>query len=149
MVCGLSALRWQRWLNLIIDLVQVCTQIGILDIRYLCGDGNAQGTWVSVKSCHNNTVRCRYSAVNFLKNIHERHPIARYGCLLCIQHLTDILTESLQSFMQYLTKLDHVKTTLDCIILHGFHQTMYIEWTKSDMGRLVYFCKLRLTCYWD
>ena len=33
-------------------------------------------------------VRCRYNAVNFLQNIHERHPIARpagrgMGCFLC------------------------------------------------------------------
>ena len=42
------------------------------------------------------TVRCRYNAVNFLTNIHKRHPISRplrrgMGCLLCIQHLSDIL----------------------------------------------------------
>ena len=39
---------------------------------------------------------CRYSAVNFLTNIHKRHPIARplgrgMGCLLWIQHLIDIM----------------------------------------------------------
>ena len=38
------------------------------------------------RSC-NYTVRCRYNAVNFLTNIHKRHPIARplgrgMGCIL-------------------------------------------------------------------
>ena len=46
------------------------------------------------------TVRCRYNAVNFLTNIHERHPIARplgpaMVCLLWIQHLIDILPQFL------------------------------------------------------
>ena len=43
-----------------------------------------------------NTVRCHYNVVDFLKNITETHPIARplgwgMGCLLWIQHLIDIL----------------------------------------------------------
>ena len=67
-----------------------------------------------------NTVWCRYNAVNFLKNIHKRHPIARplgrgMGCLLGIHHLSDILPEFLQSFMQSLAILDRVITALDCI----------------------------------
>ena len=45
-------------------------------------------------------VRCRYNAVNFLTNIHKRHPIARplgrgMGCLLWILHLVDILSQFL------------------------------------------------------
>ena len=51
-----------------------------------------------------NTVWCRYNAVNFLTNIHQRHPIARplgwgMGCLLWIQHLIDILPQFLLLFM--------------------------------------------------
>ena len=36
------------------------------------------------------------------------------GCLLWIQHLTDILPEFRQLFMQYLTILDRVITALNC-----------------------------------
>ena len=41
-------------------------------------------------------MRCRYNAVNFLRNVHARHPIARplgrgIGCLLWIQHLIHIV----------------------------------------------------------
>ena len=46
------------------------------------------------------TVRCRYNAVNFLQNTHNRHPIARpwgrdMGCLLWIQTLITVLHQSL------------------------------------------------------
>ena len=66
------------------------------------------------------TVRCLFNAVNFLTNIHKRHPIACalgrcMWCLLCSQHLINILPEFLQPFMQYLTTLDRVLTALDCI----------------------------------
>ena len=65
-----------------------------------------------------NTVRCHYNAVNFLKNINKRHPIAGplglgMGCLLWIQHMIDILPQSLKSFMQYLPILNHVIMALD------------------------------------
>ena len=51
-----------------------------------------------------NTVRCRYNAVNFLTNIHKRHPIARplgrgMGCLLWIQRLIHILLQFLHLLM--------------------------------------------------
>ena len=66
------------------------------------------------------TVRCCYNPVNFLKQYSQRHPIAcplgqGMGCLLWIQHRIDILAEFLQSFIQYLTILNHVVTALDCI----------------------------------
>ena len=66
------------------------------------------------------TVRCRYNAVNFLTNIHKRHPIARplgraMWRLLWIQHLIDILPQSLWLFMWYLTIFDRVITARDCI----------------------------------
>ena len=69
-----------------------------------------------------NTVRCRYNAVNFLKNINKRHPIARplgrgMGCLLWIQHLIDILPQFLQLLMQYFTILHRIITALDCTCL--------------------------------
>ena len=43
-----------------------------------------------------NTVRCHYNAVNFLRNPHNTHPIARpwgrdMGCLLCFQYLIHFL----------------------------------------------------------
>ena len=61
-------------------------------------------------TCHTNvvqpvsyTVRWRCNAVNFLTNIHERHPIARpsgrdMGCILWNHHLIDILPEILWLF---------------------------------------------------
>ena len=65
------------------------------------------------------TVRYRYNTVNFFKNIHERHPIARplgrgMGCLLLVQSLIDILPQFLQWYMQYVDILDRVITALDC-----------------------------------
>ena len=105
-------------------------------------------------------MRCRYNAVNFLKNIHKRHPIARplgwgMGCLLVIHHLSDILPEFLQSFMQYFTILDCVITALDCtqftvpthtlcpiltIVycrVHNLHQTVLSIWDSQSQ-----FCAL-------
>ena len=62
-----------------------------------------------------NTVRCRYNAVNFITSINKIHPMARplergMGCLLWIQHLIDIISQ----FMQNLTILDRVITAHDC-----------------------------------
>ena len=59
-----------------------------------------------------------FDTVSFLRNIHKRHPITHplgrgLGCILWIQHLIDILPQFLPLFMQYLTILDHVITTLD------------------------------------
>ena len=56
------------------------------------------------KYCFKYTVRYRYNAVNFFKNIHKRHPIARplgrgMGCLLLVQPLIDILPQFLQWYM--------------------------------------------------
>ena len=67
-----------------------------------------------------NTVRCRYNAVNFITNIHKRHPMARplgrgMGCPLWIQHLIDIMSQFLQLLMLNLAILDRVITALDCI----------------------------------
>ena len=95
------------------------------------------------------TVWCRYNAVNFLTNIHKRHPIARpsgrgKGCLLWIQHLIDILSQFLQSFMQYLTILDLVITSLECIYIlcHSstltWHRGMESFFVKDPPG-LAYF----------
>ena len=47
------------------------------------------------------TVRCYYNAVNFLTNIHKRHPIAHrlgrgMGCLLWMQRLINTLSQFLQ-----------------------------------------------------
>ena len=76
------------------------------------------------------TARCRYNAVNFLTNIHKRHPIARplgrgMGCFLWVHHLIDILPQFLKLFMQYLTILDRVITALDCIYMCVCHLTHF------------------------
>ena len=91
------------------------------------------------------TVRCRYNAVNFLKNIHKRHHIARplgrgMGCLLWIQLLFDILPQFLQSFMQYPTILDRVTTALDCTspypIVNGCIVGVW-EWISNFIPHIV------------
>ena len=58
-----------------------------------------------------NTVLCRYNAVNFLQNLHQRHPIA-LGCLLWIQFLVYVLPQLLECCIAV---LDCVITALDCI----------------------------------
>ena len=67
-----------------------------------------------------NTVRCRYNAVNFLQNNHNRHPIARpwgrdMGCLLWVQALIYILSQSLHYCVHYDIIFDRVITALHCI----------------------------------
>ena len=69
--------------------------------------------------------RCCYNTVNFLINIHKRHPIGRpsgraMGCLLWVQPLLDVVPDFLQLFMQYLTTLDCVLTALNCIVFHKY-----------------------------
>ena len=71
----------------------------------------------NMQSPAENTVQCRYNAVNFLPkwNPHKRHPIARplgqdMRCLLWVEILMDILSQSQKWCMQY-----HV--ILDCIIM--------------------------------
>ena len=85
--------------------------------------------------CHiSHTVRCRYNAVNFITNIHKRHPMARplgrgMGCLLWIQHLIDIMSQFLQLLMQNLTILDRVITALDCT-LYTCDTSCYSLWNQ-------------------
>ena len=91
------------------------------------------------------TVWCRCNAVNFLKNIHKRHPIARLlgrgmGCPLWIQHLIDILPEFLQSFMQYRTILDRVITTLD-------YSRNPLSWKTRTCLQSILQCQ-RQDCWW-
>ena len=67
-------------------------------------------------------MRCHYNTVNFLTDVHRRHPMARLlvcgmGCLFWVKSLIDILLLFLQLFMQYLTILDWVIMALNCIQL--------------------------------
>ena len=67
------------------------------------------------------TVQCCYNVVNSRKNINQRHPIAcplglGMGCLLWIQHLSDVLPQFLQLLTQYLPIMDHVITAFDSIL---------------------------------
>ena len=60
-----------------------------------------------------------YNAVNFLTNIHKRHPIAHpiwrgTGCNLWIQPLINIVPQVWQLSMQYLIILDHIIMAFDC-----------------------------------
>ena len=148
MVCVLSAIRWQQWLNLIMHLVQVCAHIGILDTRYLYGDSNAQGTRVSVKSCDNKTVRCRYSVVNFLKTIHKRHPIASYGVSSrdpASGWYSAWAPTIIYAISHFFGPRCH-GTRLYIITLFFFRRCISNE-QNLIWWRLVYFCKLILKCY--
>ena len=74
-----------------------------------------------------NTVWCCYNDVNFLQNIHKRHPITyplgqAMGCLLWLQPLIDNLPQFLQWYVcaiSYYIGLcyndTHIITALDCI----------------------------------
>ena len=81
------------------------------------------------------TMRCRYNAVNFLQNCHKRHTIARplgrvMECLLWVQTLNDILTQSRQWCVQY-------------------HHSCYNE-SRYNATRLyvvtLFLAKIHLTC---
>ena len=77
------------------------------------------GTMRSSFSAQDNTVQCCYNTVNFIQDIHERHPIAcppgwGFGCLLWVQLVINILPQFLQWCVQYHVMLDHVITALDC-----------------------------------
>ena len=70
--------------------------------------------------CIKGTVRCRYSVISFLKNSHERHPIAHLlgrdtGCLLWLQTLIYILPQSVQRSLQYHVLCGCVITAHHCI----------------------------------
>ena len=69
--------------------------------------------------CHY-TVRCRYNAVNFIKNIDKVYSVALplgrcMRCLLGILPLIDIQPQFLQWCMQYLVILDLALMALDRI----------------------------------
>ena len=92
------------------------------------------------------TVRCHYSAVNFQKNIHKWHPIARplgraTGCLLWIQHLIDNLPQFLQSLMQNLTIVDRVIMALECTVFSAWGQLSTIIFIQENVSENV-VCKM-------
>ena len=65
-------------------------------------------------------VRCRYNAVNFLQNYHNRHRIAHpwgrgMGCLLWLLTLMHVLLQSLLCWVQNRMILKRVITAPDCI----------------------------------
>ena len=89
------------------------------------------------------TVWCRYNVVNFITNIHKRHPMARplrrgMGCLLWIQHLIDIMSQFLQFLMQNLSILDRVLTALDCIMPYHIYHIQYIIYIYHSIYHINY-----------
>ena len=89
------------------------------------------------------TVWCRYNAVNFITNIHKRHPMARplrrgMGCLLWIQHLIDIMSQFLQFLMQNLSISDRVLTALDCIMPYHIYHIQYIIYIYHSIYHINY-----------
>ena len=84
-------------------------------------------------------VRCRYNAVNFLTNIHKRHPIARplgrgNGCLLWIQHLIDILPQSLHKPNGCMQKIKHH--------FKRYTHHIHVNWHKRDTN--IYGCMQKI-----
>ena len=66
---------------------------------------------------------CRYNAVNFLENVHKRHPLARplgkvWGvyCGSSIWLIKKFCLSSCNFFIWYLTTYDFVTTALDCVL---------------------------------
>ena len=95
---------------------------------------------------------CRYNAVNFLTNIHKRHPIARplgrgMGRLLWIQHLIDVLTQLLKLFMWYLTILDRVITALDCTYIYIYIGSCWLKCLLLNFAGFHWFCN-NFTDWW-
>ena len=75
-------------------------------------------------------VRCRYNAVSFLQNIHERHPIARpSGRGMCVRPLWLIFCLSSCNDVQYHVISNRVITVLGCIYLE------WIAWLLSEWQR--------------
>ena len=83
------------------------------------------------------TVQCLYNMVNFLQNLHERHPIARpsgpaMGCIFWAQPLIDILPKFLQWCVQYHVILYWIITTLDCATefrnMNGLYTETCLKW---------------------
>ena len=103
------------------------------------------------------TVWYPYNAVNFITNIHKRHPMARplgrgMGCLLWIQHLIDLISRFLQLLVQNPTIFDRVITALDCIRA-SVKSTMNGQINyDTDIGRLIsrwfsfWLCSLSNIC---
>ena len=99
------------------------------------------------------TVWCRYDAVNFLQNSHNRHPIARpwgrgMGCLLWVWSLIYVLLLPLQCHIQYRDKFDRVITALD----QGSHGSpamkfpdlfLTFSWPRSNFYWFLYKMKIR------
>ena len=86
------------------------------------------------------TVRYRYNMVEFLSNLHNRHPIARpWGrdkeCLLWAQNPIYILPLPLQCYLRYHKIFGCVITELDCILCISF-------WVTSlGLGWIIYLAQ--------
>ena len=79
-------------------------------------------------------LRCRYNAVNFLQNYHNRHPIARpwgrgMGGLLWVWNLIYFLLLQLQCPMYYRDKLDRVIMALHCTL---YLERQSLHWNRTQ-----------------
>ena len=90
------------------------------------------------------TARCCYNAVNFLIKIHKRHPIVHpngraMGCLLWIQHLTDILPQFLFIYVtSHNIGLSYTGTQLYLDQNNHGHWLEYYKTWKAAKKRFVY-----------
>ena len=104
-----------------------------------------------------NTVRCRYNAVNFLQNTHNRHPIAwrlsQIWGLLKIQHLIDILPVFRQTsycigptILQWHLTVFHLRISLNlaCYIAYLTHRPQRNVDVILQMFFFFFFFKLIL-----
>ena len=116
--------------NLISHFVLCGLQIGEkICLKSLIAGQEEQISTILILWCFGIKQKCKYSVVNFLKNINKRHPLAHplrwgMGCLLWFQHLIDILPQFLKLLMLYLTVLDCVIMALDYTCLSSSKESL-------------------------
>ena len=111
-----------QWINIILSTGMGMQCRSSRFIEYPPGGSHTDGHPVEKAGTKVSTVWCRYNAVNFLQNHHNRHPIAGpwgrgMGCLLWLWNLICVLLLPLQYPMWYRDKLDRVITALHCSII--------------------------------
>ena len=127
-VNGNRCIWWLKWYRLMTVVVNLKLQLTDVDYFCLIFPHTVSSYRIPImcrRACFPHqylpyTVRCRYKAVNFLQNLHNRHPITLpWGrgkeCLLWFLNFIHFLPQVSQCRMQYRDKLDRVLMILDYI----------------------------------